>query len=254
MKGDTVKYITYFLLGAISGYLLSTFTHTTNNNIEHFNEELMVTSLNKPAIEYDNNQVTKASTNKGVAEELVSKKVQTNSTPFVNLPSDEQLSEKIIKLEAENERITQKYHDTFFRLMKVTAQKESLDESDITDQQMMTLKDDEFSKFRREQLGKQRDELYEFHQQDEDLNWGYQMNTQLSDFIQTHYNSNLVVLKGVTCKIDTCELLIAELESGSWRAIMSDMRAQSWWKFSSTQSSSRTGDGEFNLFYLYLSS
>jgi len=252
MQSYTVKYLTYFLFGAISGYLLSTFTNTTND-IEHINKELVATPLNKPAIAYDNNQMTKAPTKKGIAEESATQKIQMNSTPFINLPSDKQLSEKIIKLEAENEKITQKYHDTFFRLMSVTAQKESLDESDVTDQQMMNLKDDDFSEFRREQLGKNRDELYEFHQQDEDLNWGYQMNTQLSDFIQTHYNSNLVALKGVTCKVDTCELLIAELESGSWRTIMTDMRAQPWWQFSSTQSSSRSGEDEFNLFYLYLS-
>ena len=247
----TVKYLFFFLLGAIFGHLLTTFISTSNKDIDEISELI---NSSTPILTAKNSQPNPHSPDEfpKTIERMVNKE-QVSSIDKTSSSADKSLSEKIVELEAKNNQLEQKYQRTKNRLMDVTLEKESLDESIITDHQMLSLIDDEFALFRRQYKGKQRDKIYEFHQQEEDLNWGYQMNVHISDFIQTHYNSNLVTLEGVACKIDSCELLVSESESGSWPPIMEEMRSQTWWNFTSTHSSSRFGDNGKNLYYLYLS-
>ena len=53
-------------------------------------------------------------------------------------------------------------------------------------------------------------EIVEFHQAEEDLDWGYNKQDQLTDFIHTHLNYPEVNLISAKCKIDTCEVIITE--------------------------------------------
>jgi len=117
---------------------------------------------------------------------------------------------------------------------------------------MIALKSDGFEKFRRQFRGKQRDDIYQFHQEKADLNWGYNMQTTLSDFIQTHLNASYIRLHDVTCKINRCELLVTQLEQNAWESIMKDITKQPWWRFRSTHSSSMSEDSNHLSFYLYL--
>ncbi|MCJ8318045.1 MAG: hypothetical protein MJK12_00320 [Colwellia sp.] len=246
-----MKYLLCFFFGVTSGYLLATLIDFSNDDIEK------VIAVDTSLISLSDNTITQPViniSNKPIAsEEAISATKQTSLITTPGSSTDELLSEKIAKLEAESLEWQLKYQRTKNKLMEVTLEKESLDGSSITDQQMVSLRDDDFAQFRRQYKGKQRDDLYEFHQQEDDLNWGYQMNVRISDFIQTHYNSDLVVLESVLCKIDSCELLVSEAQSGGWPPIMKQMRAQSWWNFTSTQSSSRFGENQKNYYYLFLS-
>jgi len=241
-------------MGAVSFYLLSTFINHSNSDI---NESKESTLGNISSISTTQNPISQLAIERPdeliALETAINTKKQTTLTTQLNLSTNKLLSEKIVELEATNLKLEQKYQRTKRKLMEVTREKEALDESNISDSQMLSLVDDEFAQFRRQSKGKQRDNLYEFHQQEVDLNWGYQMNIHIADFIQTHYNSSLVSLEGLTCKLDTCELLVSESESGGWPPIMRGMREQPWWAFTSTQSSSRFGDNDKNLYYLYLS-
>lgn len=53
-------------------------------------------------------------------------------------------------------------------------------------------------------------EIIEFHETVEDLDWGYNKQQQLTDFIRTHLNYPEINLISVICKIDTCEVMITE--------------------------------------------
>ncbi len=250
----TVKYLLFFLFGTISGYLLTYFISSSSLTVENNNESSVLSRSDTPLLTSNKNQANAHKPDKlSKTSYLTIKKEQSNSIEQVNSSENKSLSEKIIALEAENYKLEQKYQRTNNRLMEVTLEKESLDESNITDQQMMSLIDDESAQFRRQYKGKQRNDLYEFHQQEEDLNWGYQMKVRISDFIQTHYNSHLVLIESIVCKIDSCELSVSESENGAWSSIIKEVRVQPWWSFTSTRSSSRFGNNDRNLYYLYLS-
>lgn len=246
-----MKYVITFLVGTIAGYFLFIFNQSSQNSSEDITEFQTPIKNNNKQLEAPNALAKKTN----LDTQLVDNKIINSTTTIAqsHAATTQTLTNRINKLEAENVALNEQYQNVRSQLIAVTHQKEMLDESEITDQQMLALKEDKFAEFRLQFLGEQRDDVFQFHQREEDLNWGYQMAIQISDFIQLHYNSNLVVIEGITCKIDSCELLVVELEDNGWETIMRDMRTQPWWHFTSTQSSSSSGEKQ-NLLYLYLSS
>lgn len=58
--------------------------------------------------------------------------------------------------------------------------------------------------------GKMREEIYDFHQKEEDPNWGADKQLAISDFIHAHEHGPEVNIVSIICKIDTCELMLEE--------------------------------------------
>ena len=125
-------------------------------------------------------------------------------------------------------------------------------ESKITNEQMQSLVDEPFSAFLTGFRGEARDQVYDFFQQPEDLDWGYQMQMKIGDFIQTHPLQASVELVGITCKINQCEFRVIEKEpeQNAYQTIFNDLQKQSWWHGASTHSSSGniTGQPGINIF------
>ena len=117
---------------------------------------------------------------------------------------------------------------------------------------MMELVDDDFSIYRRAQRGKLRNEIYDFHQQEEDLDWGYDMQIKISDFIQMHNHANKVVLSGVTCKEFICELLIKNKQEDGWLVINKELVQQPWYEFKYSSSNSRSDKNNHDSFFIWL--
>lgn len=249
--------IIYFIIGATAGYVSSTLVnylstpplrHFPERNIYHKNES-KIPSTEKAA------QIPIEET---FSKDVSARKKLTQNEKYKNIESINhhqelnRLKEVIKELSNEKAILEKQYQLSNNRVNELTLAVQTLDESDITDAQMLALKPDGFEEFRRQFRGKQRDEIYQFHQEEADLDWGYNMQTQLSDFIQTHLNASFINLHGVTCKVKRCELLITQLENNAWESIIKDMATQKWWQFNSTHSSSRSKDGEQHSFYLYL--
>ncbi|MBU2883499.1 hypothetical protein KO525_09845 [Psychrosphaera sp. B3R10] len=126
-------------------------------------------------------------------------------------------------------------------------------ESDITNEQMTALVEEPFSNFLLGFRGKQRDEVYDFFNQPEDHEWGYDTELLIRDFFANHEFQSSVQLVGVTCKIDKCEFRVIEPEPelGHFNILFQEMRRQTWWEFSSTYSTSGNLDqGLKILFYV----
>ena len=241
-----IKLLLCFIIGSLFGYFVnSLLTNTTTpiNTSDH-------------TVKYIEKQLTTHKTNrieKHITEDVKSVEMTDKHTASNNQNKLTKLSFQMDKLTEKYQDLQNKYKKTNVRLKQVTFEIESLDESDITDEQMMLLVDDTFAEFRRDYRGKQRDKVFDFHQQKEDLDWGYDMQTKISDFVLTHYSANGVQLFGVSCKQVNCEVLINELEKNSWRLIFEELVKQAWWKFSSTTSTSRSGEDDSQLIYLFMS-
>lgn len=152
-----------------------------------------------------------------------------------------------------------KYSDVYLQLRKLTSENERLTrelgqfaESEITDEQMSALLAEPFSNFLLGFKGQQRDEIYDFFQQPEDHEWGYDMQLKISDFIESHEYRDDVSLTGVTCKIDRCEVRIIEADPslGHFNIMFQQLRQQPWWEFTSTHSTSgNSGEGGMKIFF-----
>jgi hypothetical protein len=125
------------------------------------------------------------------------------------------------------------------------------DESDITSKQMEDLVAEPFKDYVANFTGAMRDEIYDFHQAQDDFDWGYNMQNLISDFILTHFNSPDINLVSVVCKLKNCELLVIQNSEGSWKIIAQELSQQPWWKFQSTHSSSGNAPGAENRIAIY---
>jgi hypothetical protein len=100
--------------------------------------------------------------------------------------------------------------------------------------------------------GSKRDEIYNFHQAEDDIDWGYNMQKYISEFIVTHDNSHEITLISALCKQQKCELLVLQHSDSAWDKIGRDLRQQSWWQFSSTNASSGNYPGSADDIAIYI--
>tara|TARA_R110000737_G_scaffold158792_2_gene186919 strand:- start:565 stop:1365 length:801 start_codon:yes stop_codon:yes gene_type:complete len=130
-----------------------------------------------------------------------------------------------------------------------------LDDSAISTSQMEDLVDAPFKDLVMNFTGAVRENIYNFHQTEDDDNWGYNMQNYLSDFILTHNNINDISLVSVTCKHQMCELLVIQHLDNGWNKIAQDLSQQAWWKFSSANSfAGNAPDAENSIaIYIFLS-
>lgn len=159
---------------------------------------------------------------------------------------DPDLEQKYKMLEQELQQSKQK-----IKFLK--RQAGELDASDVSDKELIAFIPKDYENLVVNYRGQTRDEIFEFHQQPEDLDKGFDLSHNISSFIIGHAYSFGVNLNSVICKKSNCELLINEKERPSWDRIYHDMIKQEWWKFNLMNSSSST-DEEGNIFIYYFMS
>lgn len=167
---------------------------------------------------------------------------------------------KLTSVMEENSQLKQKYRVLEQKLLQskhkinsLTRQIGELDESDITDEELLALVPKDYENLVINFRGQMRDEIYNFHHQPEDLDKGFDLSHNISSFIVSHADSFGVELNSVICKKSYCELLIKEKERPSWDRIFHDLSKQEWWKFNSTHSSSTSDQDENILIYNFMS-
>ena len=110
MKIYIVKYLFSFLVGVISGYLLSIIISPSINDVEALNEKLTIARANLPLSENTKTQpITTRSHDSLSVEEAILNKEKNTSTSLTNDKADKELSEEIVKLEAENQKLKRQY-------------------------------------------------------------------------------------------------------------------------------------------------
>ena len=95
------------------------------------------------------------------------------------------------------------------------------------------------------------DKFRQLHEEPQDQEWSIVTEQHISDFFVTHDLANKVALDAVTCKQTICEIRGFELENEAWGRIMSDMRAQPWWNFASSHSTTQNNK-KFGMFFYSL--
>jgi hypothetical protein len=203
MSSTLLKYLLVFLCGGITSYLV---LFDSEKNIP--SPAALDTSLTKnPTI--PNETLT-------VNEPVSNAKITNNDTS--DLVCEEQ-TKQLEKQRVESEQIQTELKKTFEAQFTEIAHENAILKHKLSMLEPSDVNDDDLKKLipaphNLALMGlppKLKQDISDFHQQAPDLDWGYQKQQQLTDFISTHTNSEYISLTSIKCKIDQCEIILDEL-------------------------------------------
>jgi hypothetical protein len=243
------KSIGILIIGAILGYGFSFIGKA--NNAEVFIENEIITSKTASPITTPDFIETAAK----VEQEVIVKKQPStiNSQHKTTIIDANELNQEHLDLVQAHQALKEQYHKSLSKISSLQNQLSELDGSDATDEQMEELVPEPFKSFLSAFRGKTRNDIYDFHNEEDDLDWGYDTQNSISDFVQTHYEGTNVEVISVICKQPRCEILVTEKQEDAWENIMKDMSQQSWWTFLSFSTSTRSNAENELSIYIFLS-
>lgn len=247
---NKIKLLSTLFLGIFIGYslaLLSAPDESSKSNLASENKtlvekETVITAEKNPVDNPVSNEIETAQSNNFITKKSEKNRAETAQN---NNTNEQTLADKYEQLKSAHQASEN----------KIAALKRQLgewDESGITIEQMEALVVAPFNAYMGNFTGSKRDEIYDFHQAEDDIDWGYNMQNYISDFIVTHDNSNDITLVSALCKQQKCELLVLQHLDGAWDKIARDLRQQPWWKFRSTNASSGNYPGSADSIAIYI--
>lgn len=203
MNNSALKYIVVFIIGGVIGYLSS---FSAERNIAHPLPQNIKSSEQK-------NNTLVANHNK---KNSISSNI--NDDKINELTCDDKSSQLITQL-AVTEQKNSQIKDAMLKKISEAQQENTILKFRLAKLEPSNVSDDDIAKFvpkPHAQLvtnlpSNLKQEIYDLHQQQEDLDWGYKKQQQLTDFISTHVNSEFIKITSITCKINQCEVIIDEL-------------------------------------------
>jgi hypothetical protein len=233
---NSVKVIGILAIGAILGYSFS-FIGKASNEDSFIHDEVITAKETLP----NTTAELKAATT-----EIEQEVVKQSNAPVIKkqvkttIIDDKALNQEHLDLVKKHQVLKDKYTKSKNKIASLKHQLSDLDDSEATDEEMEGLAPEPFKSFLSSFRGQTRNDIYDFHKKEDDLDWGFDTQTKISDFIQTHYNGTSVNLISVICKQPHCEILVTEKQEDAWESIMKDITMQPWWTFSSFTSSTRS--------------
>jgi len=254
-----LKSIGIFVFGLIVGYCLSALNNNAETSLGNMNNVL---DERTEITLRSNNNLEKVQDISNISTENIE---AITETPLVEAPIDNNENNTIAIATTNNEMVVannelidkyQRLEEKHAQLLSKTRSLEKMlgehYQSEITNEQLQLLTPTEFDNLIIGHTGKARDDIHDFHQADEDLDWGYSMSQKISDFISTHEKGFAIEMVSIICKDSSCELLLKEKQDSAFTPIMRQMNIEPWWRFNSHRSSSSGKEGEY-IYYIYLS-
>ena len=246
---NIVKVISLLITGAILGYSFS-FIGKAHND-EQTLEDVVITSKITTSSPVTENESDPTNNKKNVTTD--SQPIDTSRLSKERNTGDKELPQKHLDLIETYKTLKQEHQESLNKISSLKRQLGQLDESDVTDEEMEKLVPKPFKSFLSSFRGETRNDIFDFHNKEDDLDWGYDKRNNISDYIQTHFEGTNIEVVSIICKQPKCEILITEKQENAWDNIMNDMTQQSWWNFSSFTSSTRSNAENEMSIYMFLS-
>jgi hypothetical protein len=232
---NSLKALVFLAIGAILGYGFSSLsTESYQDNLAH---PTVMAVKTPPTVKVSKSKVTPDVLDQTVVATQVQPQV-TNNQALTTVDDDEMLNQQHLDLIAEHQLLKDKYKKSKNKVSSLKHQLSEFDGSEASDEEMEALAPEPFKFFLSSFRGKTRNDIYDFHQKEDDVDWGYNMKNNISDFILTHYEGTNIDLTSVICKQPYCEIMVIEKQKDALNKIIKDINQQPWWTFSSTSSSS----------------
>jgi len=242
---NKIKLLATLSVGIFIGYILTSLSaiNTPKKSNLTLNKQTVTanTQVNQSTKSSPDNNASKVSPNGFSTEALDTASAAVTQVTVTNYQ----------QLEDEYQQLNKAYQLSQSKIASLERELDQLNDSDISTQQMATLVVAQFKDYIGKLKGVDRDDIYKFHQADDDVDWGYNMQNFISDFVLTHYDANDINLISVICKQQQCELLVTEHVDGAWEKIIQDLAQQPWWQFTSSSSSSGNAPDSKNDIAIY---
>jgi len=242
---NKIKQFLILFVGIFIGYVIADFSSKNVSEELHLSQSEPLPEIKpqetSPEVTEKDNQETNI---QPVLPEVKQSKHIEETTKHLSTSSTQDLENKY-------QQLNEAYQAAQNKVSVLKKQLDEFNDSDITTKQMEDLVVAPFKDYVASFTGAMRDEVYNFHQAEDDFDWGYNMQNQISDFILTHYHYTDINLVSVLCREQKCELLVIENVEGSWNKIAQELAQQSWWKFTSVSSSSGNVEGAENSIAIY---
>lgn len=220
MLNSTISLSIAFILGALISYTLvskSTAEHdiSLENTITSTSTVAQKSAGDKAlsgAIKHqnDNKENTESQLHQEELARLQAKinelKIIIQSLDTTLVPNAEPLAENETSVKALNEKL----HQFKAENLQLKQQLKILQPSPVSNEDIKALFPEEIGEQLSYTQGEMREDIFEYHQLAEDLDWGYIKQQEIYNFIISHPNSNLIKITSLSCKIDTCELILEE--------------------------------------------
>ena len=242
---NLLKALILLVIGAVLGYGISSTTrsHQSNSTLPAVIAVETPSTLKK-TIDLEEQATPLVQTQPQV--------INHKPAPLAIADNDEVLTQQYLDLRAEHQQLKDKYKKSKRKVSSLKYQLSEFDGSVATDEEMEKLASEPFNLFLSAFRGKTRNDIYDFHQKEDDVDWGYNMQNNISDFVQTHYDGMNVDLISVICKQPYCEILVTEKQEDAWDNIIKDLSVQTWWKFSSFSTSTKSNeDNELSIYAFF---
>jgi len=250
-----LKILLIFILGLILGFYLTMLKATpSDKTFAPTDQRSAVSTTPSPQIDIPKKQLC---SNSSINEEAVvakdTSKLSEQSCDHLVLAQQTNWIERSKSLESDHQALIKKYEKSVRKIKKLE-QKLSLQyQSDITDEQLENIVPEQIYPIVTSYTGKVREEIHNFHQDEEDIAWGFNINQLFTDFIATHELESSVKLISIICKISRCEILVQLERFDVWTELVTDLAEQPWWGFQSSTMKSKSLDDDSYLYYIYLS-
>jgi len=212
MNNTLLKYSVIFLTGALVSYLVIPQTESpTLNTIANPNVPLVKPTVDSTSINIidkgdntfvDETRKTEQDLLLKCNEEinLLTKKLQTSP----HLQPDENLNNNI------HQKLIAQLKETKIENAILKNKLDHYKPSNVSYEKIKALVPEEYAVIASSFSGEIKEQIVEFHQEEEDQDWGYRKQQELLDFISTHQNAPEVLITSLTCKVDQCELILTE--------------------------------------------
>ncbi len=232
---NSLKALVLLAVGAILGYVFSSLS--TESYQDNLTPPMVIAVKTPPTAKISKLKVAPDVLDQTIDASQVQPQVTNNQT-LTTVDGDEMLNQQHLDLIAEHQLLKDKYKKSKNKISLLKNQLNEFDGSKVTDEEMQALAPEPFKFFLSSFRGKTRNDIYDFHQKEDDVDWGYNMKNNISDFVLTHYEATNIDLISVICKQPYCEILAIEKQKDALNKIIKDINQQPWWTFSSTSSSS----------------
>jgi hypothetical protein len=231
---NLIKVIALVIVGAILGYSFSLIGKASN-------EEDLKQTIPIPLETYSPSKTLTIKETPDVNKHnFIAQKCQKSEQNHEITKSNDEgkLNQKYLSLRDEHQILKDKYKKSKNKVLFLEMQLNEYDGNKATDEEMEALAPEPFKQYLSSFRGETRNNILDFHNKEDDLDWGYDTKNNISDFILTHYESTNIELISIICKQPYCEILVIEIQKDALNKIIKDITQQPWWTFSSTTSSS----------------
>lgn len=203
MSSTLLKYLLVFLCGGITSYLV---LFPSEQNLSS-PAVLDINLTENPMLPNETLKTEKSVTN--------TKNINNDKSDLVCEEQTKQLEKQRVEAEQVQTELKKVFEAQFTEIAHENAilkhKLSMLEPSDVNDDDLKSLVPAPHNLALMGLPPKLKQDISDFHQQEPDLDWGYQKQQQLTDFISTHTNSEYITLTSIKCKIDQCEIIIDEL-------------------------------------------